>query len=689
MRRLAWRTVLPALLAIVLFSGVVFFYLLPSLGRVVMDQKRLMISELTESSWNILARFEFEEREGRMTREEAQAAAIAQVRNLHYGRESKDYFWIIDMHPRMVVHPYRPDLEGTDLSTLADPRGALLFVDMVSIVEREGAGYVQYMWQWKDDSARIVPKLSFVKGFEPWDWIIGTGVYTEDVDVEIGALKENLQAASLIILGIVALLLSVLLRAGFQAEQGRSRAAEALVGSEQKYRSLVESAGEAIVMAIEGEGLYANASLLHLLGYESHEFASQDIASIIMPTVDEQERGLRHWQAVTDGVEAPNRYEAELAHKDGSLLRVMLTLSRIVVEHRVGFMALAVKLSRPRELDIHAAVDLDDVEAASRRTRDLATLMMNHGAHAGHVSHMLSVEADAVVCKAVEFIIKEMGPPPTTFDILLMGSLGRGDVTLTADQDHAIIYKDVPDDVKLVVREYFLTMGRRLSDLLDAAGFPYCQGKIMSGESDCCRSLSGWCEGFDGWITTLEPQDLLRAKIFFDFRSTLNEPLLVPALRDHLKKSLEQHPRFFPMFANSILHYEPPLNVFGGIVAQQKKGPRSGFDIKGVLAQVVDIARLKALQYGVSEVGTLKRLEVLAANGSLRKDTSLSLAAAYETLFEIRLRHQARKRADQLEVDNLIDPSELEPADIQDLKDAFRQIKAVQSALQHEFGVRP
>jgi signal-transduction protein with cAMP-binding, CBS, and nucleotidyltransferase domain len=65
------------------------------------------------------------------------------------------------------------------------------------------------------------------------------------------------------------------------------------------------------------------------------------------------------------------------------------------------------------------------------------------------------------------------------------------------------------------------------------------------------------------------------------------------------------------------------------------------------------------------------------------------LAAAYETLFEIRLRHQARKRADQLEVDNLIDPSELEPADIQDLKDAFRQIKAVQSALQHEFGVRP
>ena len=185
MKRLAWRSVLPALLAILLFSGVVFLYLLPSLDRVVMDQKRLMIRELTESAWNVIASFEAEEKAGRLSQKAAQEAAIAQVRNLHYGMENKDYFWIIDGQPRMVVHPYRPDLEGTDLSNFGDPEGKLLFVEMVRVVERDGAGYVNYMWQWKDDEAHIVPKLSFVKGFTPWGWIIGTGVYTEDVDDEI------------------------------------------------------------------------------------------------------------------------------------------------------------------------------------------------------------------------------------------------------------------------------------------------------------------------------------------------------------------------------------------------------------------------------------------------------------------------------------------------------------------------
>ena len=118
----------------------------------------------------IIARFEAEEQAGRLSRDEAQAAAIAQVRNLHYGQQDKDYFWIIDMHPRMVVHPYRPDLEGTDLTEFGDPQDKHLFVEMVRVVEREGAGYVEYMWQWKDDTSRIVPKLSYVKGFAPWGW---------------------------------------------------------------------------------------------------------------------------------------------------------------------------------------------------------------------------------------------------------------------------------------------------------------------------------------------------------------------------------------------------------------------------------------------------------------------------------------------------------------------------------------
>lgn len=688
MKRLAWRMVLPAFLAIGLFSGVVFLYLLPSLDRVVMDQKRLMIRELTESAWNILARFEAEEQAGRLSRDAARDAAIEQVRNLHYGQESKDYFWIIDMQPRMVVHPYRPDLEGTDLTEFGDPEGKHLFVEMVRVVERDGAGYVRYMWQWKDDTDRIVPKLSYVKGFEPWGWILGTGVYTEDVDAEIAALKNNLQAASLLILVVVSLLLFLLSRVGFQAERGRLRVVGALQVSEEKYRSLVESAGESILMAIAGEGLYANTSMLRLLGYERDEFAKLDIASIIRPTAEEIQNGLRRWQAVTDGVEAPTRYEAELVCKDGHLLRVMLTLSRIVVHGRAGFMVVATRLSRPRELDILTAENLDDLEAASRRTRDLATLMVKHGTGGVQVSRMLSAGADGVVRKAVEFIVAELGPPPVHFDVMLMGSLGRGEVTLLADQDHAIVYPDVPAEEAVVVQEYFLRMGSRLADLLEAAGYPLCDGKIMASEAACCQSLSGWYAAFDRWTTTLEPDDLLRAKIFFDFRGALSEGELVPALHDHLCRTLAHRPRFFPLLAHSVLQYEPPLNSFGGFVLKETGDGRSGFDIKGVIAQVVDVARLRALQHGVTVTGTLERLEALAEAGHLRPQTTADTGDAFRTLLDLRLRHQARRRANRLDMDNVIDPDDLDPDTRGDLKRALGQIKALQENLQHEFGAR-
>jgi PAS domain S-box-containing protein len=682
MKRLVLRTVLPALLAIGLFSGVVFFFFLPATTRAVMDQKRLMIRELTESSWNILARFEAEERAGRMTRQEAQQAAIAQVRSLHYGQEGKDYFWINDMHPRMIVHPYRPDLEGTDLSDFADPHGQLIFVEMVDVVEAEGAGYVRYMWQWKDDAERIVPKISYVKGFAPWGWIIGTGVYTDDIDAEVASITGRLQAAAFGILVVVSVLMAILLRTSFQAERGRLRTAAALRASEEKYRSLVESAGESIFMSVGGEGLFANASMLRLVGYERDEFETLDVADVVRPTAAEQEAGYRHWQALVDGVGAPTRYEAELVHRSGEIIRVMLTLSRVVVHGRAGFMAVATRLAQPRELDLSTVASAADLSAANRRMATMAGLMMSHGAEALQVTRMLSTNADAAVRKAVELAMAELGPPPTAFDVMLMGSLGRAEVSLLADQDHAIIFPDEADDRTQI---YFLNLGGRLAEILDGAGYPYCDGGIMASEPRCCQSAAGWRRAFSNWIHTLEPEDLLHAKIFFDFRSVLDEGTLVPGLRAHLRQEIASAPRFLHLLARSVLQYEPPLGAFGGFVLEETVGDRATFDVKGVVAQIVDFVRLRALQHGVEETGTLARLDVLAVSGHLTVDSARDTAAAFRFLQQLRLRHQAQRVLGRLDPDNRIDPTTLDESDRAELKAAFSHIKAVQAVLDHEF----
>ncbi|MBD3220637.1 PAS domain S-box protein [bacterium] len=684
MKRLVLRTVLPALLAIGLFSGVVFFSFLPSLSRAVMDQKRLMIRELTESSWNILARFEAEERAGRMTRAEAQAAAIAQVRSLHYGQEGKDYFWINDMHPRMIVHPYRPDLEGRDLSDFADPTGKLIFVEMVRLVREQGAGHVDYMWQWMDDPGRIVPKISYVKGFEPWGWIIGTGVYTDDIDAEVAAITGRVQAAALFILAVVSLLMWILLRTSFQAERGRLRNAAALRASEEKYRSLVEAAGESIFMSVGEAGLYANASMLRLVGYDQDGFARLDVNDLIRPTAAEVESGRRHWQAMVAGQAAPTRYEAELVHRDGRPIRVMLTLSRITVQGRVGFMAVASRLAEPRELDLRTANTGEDLAAASRRMTTMASLMMNHDADAMQVSRMLSGKADAAVRKAIELGIAELGAPPCPFDVMLMGSLGRGEVSLLADQDHAIIYPDAGED-DAAVQAYFLRLGGRLADLLDAAGYPLCDGGIMASEPNCCQSLTGWTRAFRAWIETMEPEDLLRAKIFFDYRGVLDEPELVPALRSRLDEAMDRAPRFLHLLARSILQYEPPLGAFGGFVLEPGEAGRATFDVKGVLAQIVDLARLRALQHRIAATATVDRLEALATAGHLREDTARETIAAFEFLQSLRMRHQAQRILDRLEPDNRLDPRTLDDREQKRLKDVFAHIKALQTSLDHEF----
>jgi len=115
----------------------------------------------------------------KLSEEAAKAAAIAALKSLRY--EKEEYFWINDMRPYMVMHPFKPELDGKDLSAFADPNGKKLFVEFVETVKNKKEGFVSYLWA-KPGKAEPVPKTSFVKGFEPWGWIVGSGIYIDDVE---------------------------------------------------------------------------------------------------------------------------------------------------------------------------------------------------------------------------------------------------------------------------------------------------------------------------------------------------------------------------------------------------------------------------------------------------------------------------------------------------------------------------
>lgn len=132
---------------------------------------------LTEAVAGILSRFEAEERANHLTREEAQQMALTTVKALRYGNQ--DYFWINDMQPRMIMHPIKPEMDGKDLSEFKDPAGQKLYISMVDVVKRDGAGTVDYVWT-KPGEQTPVAKISYVQGFKPWGWMIGTGIYADD-----------------------------------------------------------------------------------------------------------------------------------------------------------------------------------------------------------------------------------------------------------------------------------------------------------------------------------------------------------------------------------------------------------------------------------------------------------------------------------------------------------------------------
>lgn len=197
------RIVVPAALTIILFILTIFLLIIPRMERYMMDGKREGILHLTETAWSTLALYQSQAAQGMMSEDMARKKAIEHLRKIRYGPDLKDYFWINDTTPVMIMHPYRPDLVGQNVADFKDPAGNRLFSVMVETVEKSGAGFVDYLWQWKEDSAHIVPKISYVKEFKPWNWIIGTGIYVEDVRAEISAVVRQLIVTCLVIMAVV------------------------------------------------------------------------------------------------------------------------------------------------------------------------------------------------------------------------------------------------------------------------------------------------------------------------------------------------------------------------------------------------------------------------------------------------------------------------------------------------------
>ena len=235
------------LLGLLTLCLVTLFHLKDSM----LEDRKAKLRNLVEYAHSQLAFYEEQARSGKLTLEQAQEQAKNSFRKARY--DEKEYFWINDFHPRTVMHPIKPELEGKDQSDNKDVNGKLIYIEFVKTVQANGAGFVDYSWTKPGVSAPI-PKLSYVKGFSPWGWIVGTGI-------EIGDIEQQFRKGALVLGGISAALLVMLTLIGWQISSSilRQLGGEPDVASE-------------IMQRVAGGDLTArldkmpDGSLLHSLG---------------------------------------------------------------------------------------------------------------------------------------------------------------------------------------------------------------------------------------------------------------------------------------------------------------------------------------------------------------------------------------------------------------------------------------
>ncbi len=343
------KVLFPTFMTIGLFIVALFWVVIPQFENIILDRKREMLRELTYSAVSMINNWHRLELTGELSTLRAQESAVNQLKTIRYGEELKDYFWVTDMNPVMLTHPYRPDLNGKDLSEVYDSRNKKLFVEMVNVVNEMGEGFVDYMWQWKDDSTKIVPKLSYVKAFEPWRWVIGTGIYLEDVKEEIAQLEEKIITISIIITILSSLFLFYTAFQNYHSERKRKIAEAELSESRERYRMLVEASGEGLIMILENKQVFFNKAIYSLLGYEDSE-KELDLSKIFRSYPDSKTFDFKNIRKKND-TDTTEQLETELVKQNGEIIDTFLVISPISFLNNSGIVISVKDISRHKEIE--------------------------------------------------------------------------------------------------------------------------------------------------------------------------------------------------------------------------------------------------------------------------------------------------------------------------------------------------
>ena len=380
---------------------------------------------------------------------------------------------------------------------------------------------------------------------------------------------------------------------------------------------------------------------------------------------------------------------------DDTVEKAGLLMSRLHIRHLpVLDRGNLVGIISERDLFSLQRLSLSNISSAIRGTDELAQLkkcaddirqfarnLLGQGIQARQLTTLISHLNDVLTARLIEIYAAKHQLNMTQFAWIALGSEGRSEQTIATDQDNALVFSDTEPESQ---RAIYLCFANEVNRALDECGYPLCKGNIMASNPKLCLSQQEWLTRFSRWIEQGNPQDLLNASIFFDFRALAgNADLLIP-LKDYVQTKAAAIPRFIKLLAENSLNIRVPLNWLGAIEFTEIDGKKTiDLKLQGT-AIIVDVARIYSLAHGIEVTNTRERLAAVGRALNIPESESAAWITAFEFLQTQRLTVQigeARITGNP----NVVDIDQLNSVDRSILKEALLKVRSLQQLLQLDY----
>jgi DNA polymerase-3 subunit epsilon/CBS domain-containing protein len=323
-----------------------------------------------------------------------------------------------------------------------------------------------------------------------------------------------------------------------------------------------------------------------------------------------------------------------------------------------------------------ALVEADTVPAlaaAYGRVPQAATQLSAEGLNGVEVARIVSTELRALTRRTVALalrLLKEQGhgDPPARWCYFLLGSAGRGESLLSADQDNGLIHAGTDAD-----DAWFAMLGERVSDFLDQAGIPRCKGGVMAANAEWRGTTTAWRERVGTWLQRARPEDILNVDIFFDLIPVAGDLPLGHDLHRDTVEAAAQRPAFLGLLAASVESYTPQFTLFGKPLVQDGR-----IDLKrNGLLPLVGFARALALKTASTARPTPERLKDIHKAGRIGEQDAALLTEIHTVLMGFVLRQQIADMHEGVPPSSRVATAALSRAERSDLKSRLHALDRI------------